>query len=641
MSTAKIKSDNANAVLGIAPPLIRESLLNIPQFIDDFNLDNETTLVFGEGEFSVHRSIFFDAVRTILSGTGETEVLDTKGRVWRLMNEADKDATPILVILSNELHLKLPNFNVLSHDVALRIRALENCALKVNLPTDDLENWRCILQERALEDYEIEAFHSDLHNTPVFFEQTILRAIMEGKREVSDLVPNSLRYFQRLVGAYDESNSISEFATSTGKLLFEHLSKWQPYEGFLYSLLLSSHSAFTAEIIAHHLDKDKLVKAYEFVESHGDMLSRLGAFEVGLRILPERPEIEKYLLRLVNRIRDDDVDGDVSEFELFSALFILVDGELSRTRLMAEEPPFYRRLASLAQAALLHRQLVQWEIKIEKISQWAFDNCSEQFYMQSLADMRAEPRWSPDLAVASQLKEEFLGRIIIAGINFEENIRSSELYDTILGNGKLSVTQFCKFPLPYLAGPLEGAEDSPSPLPIELARVIEQALDTDEIEVSSFSGLVNTSMIYRIKPDHAVLAAKALILANHRLANLEDESQLVGILHGLATVAAISRTPSLASELQILVRRYLRDLEFNISVEKAMQICLVAAAAHDELTKWREFAGEWLTELAFSEMEIGEAEVLHSRLIALLHSVPVLWNSCAKADAALKALCSS
>ena len=56
--------------------------------------------------------------------------------------------------------------------------------------------------------------------------------------------------------------------------------------------------------------------------------------------------------------------------------------------------------------------------------------------------------------------------------------------------------------------------------------------------------------------------------------------------------------------------------------------------------EWREFAGEWLTELAFGEMEESEAEVLHSHLIALLHSTPELWFSCARADAALKALCS-
>ena len=49
--------------------------------------------------------------------------------------------------------------------------------------------------------------------------------------------------------------------------------------------------------------------------------------------------------------------------------------------------------------------------------------------------------------------------------------------------------------------------------------------------------------------------------------------------------------------------------------------------------------GDFLNELAFSELEEKEGEILHSHLSVLLHCVPELWVSCAKADAALKAWC--
>ena len=642
MNTAQIRSDIALSVLRFAPPLIRESLFDIQQIRDDFGLFSEATITFGAGEVSVKRSTVFEAIRTVLSGSNEIQVLDVESSVWLLTNEADEGAEPLLVLSSsNKQRVNLPYFTALSIDDTLRIRSLEKSASEVNLPVDDLEKWRHILKERALEDDEVDPFFRELHDTPVWFEQSFRGELTRGFSKVSSLVPNSRRYFQRLVGTYDGSNSISDYATGAGRIFLENLSKWQQYEGFLFSLLLSSHTTLTAEIIADHLDKDKLVKAYDFVEKRGDMLTRLGAFEVGLRILPERPEVEPFLLSLVNRIRNDDLDGDASEFKLFSALFVLVDGELSRTRLMAEDPPFYRRLASLAHAALLHRQIVQRGINFDQFSRWAFESRIEHFYMQSLADMCTEPHWNPELADASQMKEEFFGRIIVAGNNFKKNICSGELYDAILGNGKQSVSNLYKFPFAFLPGPLEGSEVIPSPLPFELAREIEQQLDSDEIEASSFFALVNSSMIFRIMPDHADLAAKALNLANYRLANLEERSQLVAILNGLATVAAISRNPSLAGELRILARRYIRDPQFGISAEESMRICLVASAAQKELTKWREFAGEWLTELAFSELEKEEAEVLHSHLIALLHSKPELWISCARAEAALKALCSS
>ena len=177
-------------------------------------------------------------------------------------------------------------------------------------------------------------------------------------------------------------------------------------------------------------------------------------------------------------------------------------------------------------------------------------------------------------------------------------------------------------------------------MPDELARVIEEALDGDDVEASSFFALVNSAMVFRVESDHVELAAKALRLGNHTLANLEDRSQLVGILNGLATVAAVSRSPALADELRILVRHYRQNPQYHLTVQEAMRACLVASAARADLMEWRGFAGEWLTELAFGDLEGSEGEMLRSHLLALLNSVPELWAPSARADAALQAWCS-
>ncbi len=259
--------------------------------------------------------------------------------------------------------------------------------------------------------------------------------------------------------------------------------------------------------------------------------------------------------------------------------------------------------------------------------------------MQSLADMRTEPRWNPDLVAAPQMQANFFGRIMIAGSNFDANLGEGELRDTILGDGQQSLVRLCEFPLQFFPGPLDGSEDSPNALPNDLARVIEEQLDSEKVEAASFIALVNSAMIFRITSDHAALAAKALRVGNYTLANLANRSQLVSILHGLATVAAVSRNPALADALRILVRRYRRDSQYGFSIEEEMKICLVASAARKELLEWCGFAGQWMTELSFDELEENEGELLHSHLSALLHSVPELWVSCGRADAALQSWC--
>ena len=378
-------------------------------------------------------------------------------------------------------------------------------------------------------------------------------------------------------------------------------------------------------------------KGHEFLEEHGDRISQLGAIEVGLRVLPRSPEIEVALMRLIEQILNDDAEGETSGFQLLSALFVLVDGELSRVRLFAVEPPFYRRLAALAQAALIHRQLVGSAVETDRFCKWAMNNRGQLYYLQSLADLRTEPRWNPNFASASQLKAEFLGRITMAAKYCEGNIKAGELRELVLGTEPGSLHSFSSFPRTYLPGPLEGADDSQNMLPAEISEAIETQLNSDDAGPTSFVALVNASLIFRIDRDQAALAVKALRLANYRLANIKDRSQLVAILNGLATVAAVTRSRELADELRILVRRYRRDAEYVLSLKEAMRIGLVAAASHPDLKNWRTFFGDWLTELAFEELEHDEGQVLHSHLQSLCHVVPELWVTCGRADAALSA----
>jgi len=294
-------------------------------------------------------------------------------------------------------------------------------------------------------------------------------------------------------------------------------------------------------------------------------------------------------------------------------------------------------LAALSQAALIQRQTVDLGSDIETFCEWAFNNRGEQFYIQSLADMRFEPRWAPDLSSASQMQADFFGRIMIAAENYNQNISNGELRDTVLGAGSGSLRSLIEFPLPYLPGPLEGAESSPVELPDDLAKTVETQIKSEEVGPSSFVALVNSALIFRVGSNQADLAANTLKLGSHHLANIDDKSQLLSILNGLATVSAVSRGKELADQLRVLVRKYRRDPIFALTIDEAIGICLRASASRVDQLEWCSFLGEWLTELAFETFQGDEGEVLFSHLQCLFIAAPQLWTSCAKADAALRA----
>jgi hypothetical protein len=631
------RSALAQVAMTLLPPLIRETLLEDADFRKEYGFKTNAVISFGDSQLSVRRSDLFNAVRKILSGALEIKIVDKNGQKWKLKNVSKDGELPNLSLSRGKRRLILPDFAAFSPDSDVRLRYLDKAASDINLPSSVRNAWHNILIDRALEDEETDTFYNEFRDTPIQIMRAIRSKIRAGKRNIPSLVPISRKYYERLIGTYGGNASIRDYAAVVGRTLFAQLITWRPYDGFLLCLFLSSHSLLTFEINVDQLSSEDLVRAFDFLCKNGDRISQLGAIEVGLRVLPSRPELEPILINLIKQIRDDNVDGRTSGFKLLSALFILVDGELSITRLMAEEPPFYRRLAALAQAALINSELVNSAVDIDQFSEYVLSNRGEQYYMQSFADMRLEPRWNPEYASPSQMKADFFGRIMIAAKNYEQNIKGSELWAIILGDNSESLFTLNKFPDPYLPGPLEGAEDSPILLPAEINETIDRQLSAEKVGPSSFIALVNSALIFRVGADQAELAAKALKLGSYRLSNIENRSQLIAILNGLATVAAITRSHTLADELQILVRRYRRDPQYALSIDEVIRICLVTAASYADLNGWRNFAGDWLTELAFGDFDADDANALYSHMRCLCHAVPELWISCGRADAALMA----
>ena len=640
MNSPYVKSVLAQTALDLTPPLIRETLLKESGFREEYSLKADATLSFSNIGTTFHLSSLHNAARSVLSGASEKKVIDTKGQKWRLKNISKKGNLPHLSLSRGEKSSPLYSLAALSPDKDIRLRFLEEAISDVNLPNSASDQWRNILSDRALEDDEMDECLREFSDTPVEMMRAIQSEIMAGQGKLSSLVPPSRRYFERLVGVYDESPSIRDYAASGSRKLFTQLSAWRPYDGFLFSLLLSSHSSLTDEINVDQLGSEDLVRAYNFLAKHGDRISQLGAIEVGLRVLPSRPEIEQPLIRLIEQIRDDDVDGQASGFELLSALFCLVDGELSRIRLLSSKPPFYRRLAALSQAALIHRQHVNLPVgvDIDRFSKLAFSNRGQQYYLQSLVDMRLEPSWDPHFAMASQMKAYFFGRILKAAEQYKQNIKDSQIYDLVLSNGPGSLQPFGDALETWLPGPLEGAEKTQKNMPTEIAEAIETQLKKKDVGPSSFFELVSFALIFPFSTDHAELAAKALKRADYHPQNIEDKWQLVVILDGLAKVAAVSRSSKLADVLRILVRRYRHDAKYALSIQEVIKICLVAAASRSDLNEWTEFVGDWLTELAFGDLKDDEIPVFYAQLNGLCHAVPELWVSCSRADAALSAL---
>lgn len=630
-------------ILQLFPDSIQDSLLSDTNFLQKYNILPDAQIKFHQYDVTFHRSILFNAVRDVLSNNKKDVALtDNIKQKWLL--RLDQRASEMNLFLSKDsIEIVLPVFFlVLASDPNTRLEALNRMITDVYLPESDYNKWSILLSERSLKDYEVNLLQSDIDNSPVEIERQITLQLQQGSSTIETLVPQSKAYYERLVGVYTPTSTIIEYMSNHAKIHFDHLISWKPYDGFLFSLLLAAHSSITSTNITKQLDTETLIKAYKWLQDYGDIISQIGAIEIGLSILNEKPELEPYIHSMIEQLLKDNPDDSQSRFNLLSSLVTLVDGQLSHIKVLEGIPSYWRRLASIAHASLLERCLIEQNIDFEHFGKWASEVRLQDFHLQTFCDLRLEPRWNSDYISAHQLKFEFIGRLIGTVANYQSNILSPSLQSLLLEDHPGSLQNNIQFPYPFLPGPLEGSLDLQPDVPIEIRKHIEEQLLSSNIQFSSFISLVNYALIYKLDTYHAKLAAEALRTMKYQLRKVANHQELFYVLSGLATVASITRSQELAAELKVITQKYrLSSGEYKLTADEFLWIGLITASAHQELSEWCKFVGEWLTSLAFQSLQNEESKRLHSHLLTLCHIVPELWPSCGKAEAALKSLAAS
>jgi hypothetical protein len=615
------------------PPAIRESIISDHVFAHTYGLKADALISFNDGQVSIQRSELFGSIRKILADNNAQPILkDAAGEEWRLeffeLNNARR-----LALLQEKRRFVLADFSPLSPDQGERITGLDHVAHNIHLPQETISLWHEILAARALTDDEMIEFHRDVENTPIRLAAVIGSETKKGEITFWSMVPRSEEYFLRLVGKCETGQNIEEFTPVGPARHIRELMSWRPYDGLLFSLLLSSHSSISSAIDLDQIEERDLVRAYEWLQNNGDRISQLGAIEIGLSVWDKYQNIHPYVQNMVDQIRDDNADDEKSRFQLLSALIMLVDGEIARTRILREKPPFWRRLASIAQASLIERH-IKSQVDIAEFSKWSFKTRGQLFYLQTMVDLRREPRWHPDYVSSHQLKAEFIGRIHNAARQNATKIQNNTLREALIGDGPESLQRLVVFPQTFLPGPLEGGLIAQIEPPTDILTEIEKQLSQDVLEPKSFIALMNSALVFRLDLQQARLAAKAMRAAKYHLSRMNN-TDLVSILRGLATVAAVTRSDELAQELRILTRKYRQQPGDNLSAENALWIGLIAAASHSELKDWCMFVGDWITDLAFQSLQLDEMQRLHFHVEQMCHIVPDLWPTCGRADAAL------
>ncbi|MEK2602930.1 hypothetical protein [Burkholderia arboris] len=610
-------------------PLLRDELLARPNLVDMAGIETDATITLGAENLSFRRSQLFPAIATAYDRISTPVITAADGSEWTVAFVGDAQP-PNVALIRGDQRLLVLQFSLLAPDAGARLDAFQSIADHHRLPIDLIDRWRLLLSERMPTDHEITAFVGDLQNSPVGAAEAIRESLRRGNLSLDTLVPRSEGYYRQLVGNLGGATSLQDcIARVTAPFLAKVLASGNQ-QSLSMAWPLCSHQSISQLVEQEWNGDDRLLAdSIARLIKEGDPISRTGAIELGLRQVRERPILTQPLTELINSFLDDE---RADELTLLSALFICVYGQMAKCRILASWQPFARRMASLAHASIVVRQVVEDVVERTQFIRWLLDTNDAYFFMQALVDMRVEPRWFPELGAAEQWKNELLGRVWLAAHSAPEAVKALGLNDRLIDEGPQSVIGKIDRTAVLLPGPLEGGSSSPFELTPEAMREIEERL-TEAVDTTAFSGLLNASMFFRVPIRLADVAAEALE-RNHYHISVDERVSLPVCLIGLASVAALSRNIRLCDAIHTALRVSWRLSPGQLTADESFRAGVVACAAHGELVDWTESIGRFMTELSLCDLSVEDASALLSHLSTMCHIEPELWGTCGQAHAA-------
>jgi len=448
------------------PATIRQRILLDTDYLAQFDISVESSINFGIDEVSFRNAELREFAKRALRETGHPfEISSTSGDVWTL-TYVQEPTRHLMKMSRSERVIFINHLGLLSEDLDTRMAFLVELAQEVNLPSNDAAQWRQRLREGTVSDKALNDFADDLQLTPQFVRANILNHFKNGSFSIGVIVPVSAVYYERLIGTYSPGQTFEEYCNTGAANLIETLFSWQPTEAFQFALLLASQPALSALLAGHLASPEVAVDLANWVIAQGDPMSSAAVAEILVPLTEQYTELMEPVKSIIKMAKMDSPSEHYDQYDLFSALFVLVDGTLAKSRVFSSKPPFYRRMAALAQAAMIQECVRHTNGDSKKLAEWARSIGTHPYYMQTIADLRLEPRWHPDYGFASQFKQEFCGRILAAAYKNKEFLEQSALNDDIFGTED-SLAASVNPLLSTFPGPLEGATNLLIPNPYE------------------------------------------------------------------------------------------------------------------------------------------------------------------------------
>lgn len=610
-------SDSARAymashVINLFPSFVRVELLSDSALLKKLGVASDVTVSFGDTDTTFSRNALFKAIRRVFENIEEDFCLeDVNGNIWSLRNLPGE--SPAFSLTKGDARILNDSLWPLCGDVKMRLGIFENRAKDRCLSKGESERWRSVLSAQTVSDDEVSDLLLDLDYSPTHIEALLRNEFQWQSNRISTLVPDDVRYYERLVGKYCKSKNIDEYCNNELKQYFASRVENGVSER---DFLICIHKSISGVVSNGLTGKDSYhAMASRAIETCHPILL-ISCLEVGvLNFTDSSVEILKNIFKCIAS------EKTLVNLRLFCSMAVFIDGELSRLQIFRGSPPFYRRLASLSQSALIVKVALEEGVDFDEIEQWAAQQRGLYFFCQSFVDLLEEPRWLPTYLTAKQFVNELYGRANCVCQDAGKCEVVEYLQKELLSGSRLNMHSF-------LPGPLEG-NSTPAVVPEEISILLGEHIKS-EASFEAYRVLMNSAPFWKIDDEYLERAVSLLENAQHKLAAVNDKDSVYQVLNGLAQVSCMTRNKRLAASLMVLSRIYRDYIDVDSEPENYLAMGIVAGAAFEDKEGWSEYIGKWCTELAY--LNINEEAI--ARIVLMLERLcvlePYLYYTCSK-----------
>jgi hypothetical protein len=583
------------------------------------------------GEVAFLRERVFDVVAKIYAKPADPmTITDNDGGIWEASTDVGDNWA--IVLRKGDASYRLRGLPGLHPSAKTRIAILDKILSSAGIAREAMDQWRTRLAKGPLQTSEVGQLETAISPFPPFSAIAIAESLNSGGVETSTLVPRDVQYFERLVGS-SAAKTLPEFLDDPARNEME----WAVGRDGNRAALLLLRAAHPSILDPKHfaaLSVGEWKRLARFIAVRGDLFSKLAFVELALPLAADRPELEQPLLNIAKQFRSLGGADPAGPLQLLSSLVIFIEGELGARGTLAGWPPFRRRQAAFAQAALIART-VQGQIDTGRFAEFCTEQRGFRFLVQSLMDLRIEPRWRPEFISAEQLRNEIIGRASNAAAAAPEDRLSEKLKVAFRSNeglqGQVAVPQS------FWPGPLEGSRETMvPPLPDHLLEALETRLTARPLDIEAVNLLENLELVFELPDDLVERATTALKTESTQLFAPLEPAAVHAHLLGLAYVAATRRSTDLADTVRQLARQ--QRPRCSISIGEEAQLALVASAAAESEAEWRDRIGSWMLELAAGISESEAATLLLGWLNIMGEIDPALRARLGRARANLRLL---